>query len=186
MKRVTPGSVLAPALFYIILYTNDKPVHLETRSFIYADDLCVTSQGRDFNNIKATLTSPLGTMTTYFKLNQLRANPSKNQVCTFHMRHRHAKHELNITWNGTRLDNTSTPVYLGVHLDRTLSHKTHTCNTKQKVNARNNIIRKLANSKWGSRAPTLRSSGRSLCYTAVEYAYAVWQDQIMQTSLTLP
>ena len=41
------------------------------------------------------------------------------------------------------------PVYLVVHLDRTLCYKTHIEKTRMKVNARNNIIRKLANSKWG-------------------------------------
>ena len=34
------GSVLSPVLFNI--YTNDQPIHPETRSFIYADDLCIT------------------------------------------------------------------------------------------------------------------------------------------------
>ena len=36
-----------------------------------------------------------------------------------------------------------------------------------KVNARNNIIRKLANSKWGCNASTLRPSCLALCYSAV-------------------
>ena len=35
-------SVLAPTLFNI--YTNDQPIHYGTRSFIYADDLCITAQ----------------------------------------------------------------------------------------------------------------------------------------------
>ena len=48
------GSVLAPMLFNI--YTNDQPVHADTRSFIYADDLCIASQGNDFNDIEASLT----------------------------------------------------------------------------------------------------------------------------------
>ena len=56
------GSVLAPMLFNI--YTNDQPIHADTRSFIYADDLCIASQGNDFNNIEASLTSALSTMTT--------------------------------------------------------------------------------------------------------------------------
>ena len=44
-----------------------------------------------------------------------------------------------------------------------------------KVNARNNIIRKLANSKWRCRASTLRSSCFALCYSAAEYACPVWE-----------
>ena len=129
------GSVLAPMLFNI--YTNDQPVHTNTRSFIYADALCIASQGNDFNDIEASLTSALSNMTTYYDTNQLRANPTKTQV------YREDKRELNVVWNGTRLSNTTTPVYLGVHLDRTLCYKTHIEKTKMKVNARNNIIRKL-------------------------------------------
>ena len=56
------GSVLAPMLFNI--YTNDQPVHADTHSFIYADNLCIASQGNDFNDIEASLTSALNTMTT--------------------------------------------------------------------------------------------------------------------------
>ena len=105
------GSLLAPMLFNI--YTNDQPIHTDTRSFIYADDLCIASQGNDFNNIEAPLTSALSTMITYYDTNQLRANPSKTQVCAFHLRNRGTKRELNVVWNGTRLSNTTTPVYLG-------------------------------------------------------------------------
>ena len=36
------GSVLSPVLFNI--YTNDQPIHKDTRSFIYADDLCIATQ----------------------------------------------------------------------------------------------------------------------------------------------
>ena len=43
-----------------------------------------------------------------------------------------------------------------------------------KVNARNNIICKLANSKWGCKASTLQPSCLALCYSAAEYACPVW------------
>ena len=115
------GSVLAPKLFNI--YTNDQPIHADTGIFIYADDLCIASQGNDFNSIEASLTSALSTMTTCYDTNQLCANPSKTQVCAFHLRNRETKRELNVVWNGTRLSNTTTPVHLGIHLDRTLCYK---------------------------------------------------------------
>ena len=158
------------------IYINDQPIHPDTRSFIYADDLCIASQGNDFNNIEESLTFALSTMTTYFDTIQLRANPSKTHaiVCAVHLRNREAKRELNVVWNGTRHSNTTTPVYLGIYLDRTPCYKTHIEKTNMKVNARNNIIRKLANSKWGCKASTLRPSCLALCYSAAEYACPVW------------
>ena len=81
---------------------------------------------------------------------------------------------MNVVWNGTRLSHTTTPVYLGVHLHRTLCYKTHIEKTKMRVNARNNIIRKLANSKWGCKASTLRPNCLALSYSAAEYACPVW------------
>ena len=112
-------------------------------------------------------------MTTYYANNQLRANPSKTQVCAFHLRNREAKRELNVVWNGIRLTNTTTPLYLGIHLDRTLCYKMHIEKTKMKVNARNNIIRKLANSKCVCNVRTLRPSCLALCYAAAEYTCPV-------------
>ena len=145
-----------------------------TRSCIYADDMRITSQGKYFHNIKATLTSALNTLAPYYELNQLRHHISKTRVCAFHLRSRDAKRELNVVWNDTRLTITSIPVYLGIHLDRTLSHKVHKQMTKMKVNARNNIIRKLGNSKWGCRASTLRTSCLAVCYSAAEHACPFW------------
>ena len=40
------GSVLAPLLYNI--YTNDQPTDERTSRFIYADDLCITSQESSF------------------------------------------------------------------------------------------------------------------------------------------
>ena len=110
-------------------------------------------------------------MTTYYDTNQLRANPSKTQVCAFHLRNREAKRELNVVWNGTRLSTQQHQCIWASTLTE-LCYKTHI--EKTKVNARNNIIRKLANSKWGSKASTLRSSCLALCYSAAEYACPVW------------
>ena len=44
------GSVLSPTLFNI--YTNDQPTPPSTNSFIYADDLCITTQKQTFNEIE--------------------------------------------------------------------------------------------------------------------------------------
>ena len=69
------GSVLAPTLFNI--YTNDQPIHYGSRSFIYADDLCITAQYQPFKQVENSIEKALVNLTTYYKVNSMRANPEK-------------------------------------------------------------------------------------------------------------
>ena len=78
------GSVLAPILLNI--YTNDQPIHYGTRSFIYADDLCITAQYQSFKQVEKTIEEALDNLTTYYKVNSLHANHEKTQVTAFHLR----------------------------------------------------------------------------------------------------
>ena len=166
------GSVLAPLLYNI--YTNDQPTDDQTERFVYADDLCVTCQGTDFDEIEETLTERLTGLGEYYEENHLRANPGKTQVCAFHLINKEANRQLNITWSGTPLPFCSNPVYLGVTLDRCLSYRVHVEKTKAKVSTRNNILRKLANTKWGASPNTIRSTALALSFSAAEYACPAW------------
>ena len=83
-------------------------------------------------------------------------------------------HTKKVEWNRTKLENTQHPKYLGVTLDRTLSYKKHMHNTKMKVATRNNLLRKLSNSKWGANASTIRTTALALSYSVAEYAAPVW------------
>ena len=166
------GSVLSPTLFNI--YTNDQPVHNGTRSFIYADDLCITTQFPTLSQVESTIEEALGELTEYYGNNSLHANPDKMQVTSFHLQNREAKRSLKVSWNGVDIENTTHPKYLAVTLDRTLSYKQHIQNTKMKITTRNNLLKKLANSKWGTNASTIRTTALALCYLVAEYAAPVW------------
>ena len=106
------------------MYTNDQSILPGTCSFVYADDLAVTTQCTDFAPIEETLTSALGGLSEYYTTNQLRAN-------------RECGKQLNISWNGVKLTHCNLPVYFGVTMDRTLSYKAHIEKTKKKVDRNN-------------------------------------------------
>lgn len=168
------GSVLAPLLYNI--YTNDQPVGINTRSFIYADDTAVAAQGNTFEEVEMKLTATLEDLADYYDNNHLKPNPDKTQVCAFHLRNRQARRKLNVIWKGKQLQHCDTPKYLGINLDRTLTFKYHCENTKLKVSGRNNIIRKLTNSTWGAQPNVLRTSALALCFSTAEYAAPVWRN----------
>ena len=132
-----------------------------------------TSQENTFEAVEANLTSALDELLLYYERNHLHANPAKTQVCSFHLKNHEANRHLNIKWSGTPLEHCTHPVNLGVTLDRTLSFKEHIKNTKSKVSSRNNILRKLTNSKWGATAHTLRSTALAFCYSSAKYACPV-------------
>ena len=161
------GSVLSPILLNI--YTNDQPIHDGTRNFIYADDLYVTAQYSSFTEVETTIGDALEELTQYYRSNSLRENPDKTQVTAFPLRNNRS---LKVEWYRTKLENTPHPKYLGVTLDCTLSYKEHMHNTKKKVVTRNNLLRKLSNSKWGTNVSTMRTT--VLCYYVAEYAAPVW------------
>ena len=46
---------------------------------------------------------------------------------------------------------------------------------KAKTAARNNVLSKHANSKWGTHPSTIKTTARALCYSAAEYACPVWE-----------
>ena len=136
--------------------------------------MCLATQSRDFATIERRLSASLTTLTEFYNKNYLNANPGKTQECAFHLNNHQAQRKLNISWNGKELENNSFPVYLGVTLDRTLSFDQHVKKTKAKMATRNNLLGKLANSKWGADPKTLRTTALALCYSSAEYCSPVW------------
>ena len=107
------------------IYTNDQPIHDDTRNFIYADYLCVTAQHTSFKEVYIVET--LGELTHYYSL---RPNQDNSQITAFLLRNKGAKRSLIIKWKNSDLGNTAYHKYLGVTLDRTPSsnetYRTHT------------------------------------------------------------
>ena len=117
----------------------------------------------NFNQVEATLEESLGELTYYYRANSLCAKPDKSQVTAFHQWNKEAKRPRKIKCNNSDLDNTAYHKYLGVTQDRTHSYKENIQNTKMKVAKRNNRMKKLENSKWGTDVSTIRTTALALC-----------------------
>ncbi|KAJ8889520.1 hypothetical protein PR048_009019 [Dryococelus australis] len=125
------GSVLAPMLYNI--NTNDQPIGMDTKSFIYADDKATAAQGKTFEEVERKLTIALEALSKYYDKNHLKPNTGKTQVCAFHLRNKDSKRKPNITCRSQQLYHCVTPKYLGVKLYRTLTYKAHCEDTELKI-----------------------------------------------------
>ena len=170
---VPQGNVLAPFLFNI--YTNDQPLPENTQRFLYADDLCITAQSKSFEMVEQHLRKALPILSLYYQSNRLKTNPAKTQSSLFHLRNHHATGKMNVIFNGTPISHDKYPVYLGVTMDRTFSFKEHTRKLKAKIQSRNALLSKLANSEWGANPYTLRTTALALCFSTAEHACPVWE-----------
>ena len=153
---IPQGSVLSPLLFNV--YTNAQPLPADTNSFMYADDLC-TTQHNTFELVENTLDSGLNELGAYYKENHLRPHPAKTQLTAFHLKNRQADRKLDVTWNGTKLDHTHSPVYIGTTLDRSLAYRNHSLKTRAN-SPPETISRGSCMGRTGARAPTPRRRRR--------------------------
>ena len=124
--------------------------------------------------LETTLASGLNELGAYFNETHLRPNPAKTQLTAFHLKNHQADRKLNVTWNGTKLDHTHSPVYLGITLDRSLTYRNHCLKTRAKLSSRNNLLRKLHGTNWGACPHTMRTTATALCLSVVEYCCPVW------------
>ena len=113
-------------------------------------------------------------LSTYFTDWRLTLNTAKTVSSVFHLASRRADYKLNIQISGERLPFERTPKYLDVTLDHTLSYKQHLTDVSFKVTKQCNLLKRLAGNHWGADFLTLRSTTLTLCYSAAEYCYPVW------------
>ena len=96
-ERSTTGDCSLP---HSIQHIHKRlPILDGTRSFIYADDLCITVQYPTFQEVEQIIEEALGELTHYYRSNSLRANPDKTQVTAFHLWNREVATSI-IEWSG--------------------------------------------------------------------------------------
>ena len=98
----------------------------------------------------------------------------ENRVYSFHLAHRLAKYQLQVTCEGQNIPHEDNPKNLGVTLDRTLTFKTHISKLSQKISTRNNLLRRLAGLSWGANFKDLQTAAGCLVCAPAEYCAPAW------------
>ena len=105
---------------------------------------------------------------------EIEAQHTKTVTGAFHLNNREAKRELKVYNNDRLLPFCSTPTYLGVKLDRSLTFRHHLVALRKKISSHVTLLRRLVGSGWGAGAKTLRLAALSLVYSTAEYCAPVW------------
>jgi len=89
-----------------------------SRKFIYADDICLGTQGQTFSKIEEILDTDLEKVADYFKKWRLQPSLSKTVSTVHHLHNARANQTLKLLLNDQTIRHEPNPVYLGVTLDR--------------------------------------------------------------------
>lgn len=165
------GAVLSGLLF--LLYIGDIPF-THSRKFIFADDLALAFQAKTFMELEIALSRDLDVMRRFFEKWRLRPNLGKTVISAFHLWNQQAWRKLNVRFDGVKLEHDFFPKYLGTILDCALTFEKNSQRIVEKLKPRNNILRKLAGTKWGADTIVLRTSALALVYSVAEYGAPVW------------
>ena len=123
----------------------------------------------DCKVLERTLSEDITTLSAYLQTWRLKLSHAKTVTEAFHLRNQEAKRELKLKNNGKILPFCPVPTYLGVKLDRALTHRHHFEVLRKKISTRVSLLRPFAGSGWGAGAKTLRTPALSLIYSIAEY-----------------
>jgi hypothetical protein len=113
-------SFLGPILHSI--YTADLPETEQTLTATYADDTAILASHHDPITVTEQLQYHLYRLEQWLKRWRIRANETKSTHVTFTLRREDCPA---VYLNGKHIPQDATLKYLGIHLDRTLTWKTH-------------------------------------------------------------
>ena len=117
---VPQGSVLGPALY--LIYTSDLPVADNLLTSTFADDTAILSSHKDPIMASVELSNHLRQVETWLKNWRIRVNELKSKHVTFSLRKETCPP---LKLNNVTIPQSDTVTYLGIHLDRRLTWRSH-------------------------------------------------------------
>ena len=121
---VPQGSILGPLFF--LLYVNDLPevITNNAKIILYADDTSVIIPNPSLQDLAINMNKQFVAINEWFKTNLLSLNFKKTHYLLFRTKNS-LETNISICCGNKHITNTSNTKFLGLHIDETLSWKSH-------------------------------------------------------------
>ena len=178
---VPQGGVLSPLLFNLYLRNIPQPpAGIELVS--YADDCTILTTGNHIPQLSQQLNGYLHTVSEWLKDQYLELSPGKSSATLFTLWTHETNHPLEIAIDNTQVPINKNPKILGVTFDPTLTFHRHATNIKNKLQARNNVLKTIAGSTWGKDKETLSLTYKAIGRPIANYAAPIFAPQLRPTN----
>ena len=178
---VPQGSVLSPTLF--AWYTQDIPVpQKDVELVIYADDITVFSQSRDYKAACSRINDYLASLAPYLEEKQLLVSIDKCAAMLFSTWNREWKEQLGIHMCGAEIPTVDSIKLLGITLDHSLTFAEHTKNSIAKATKKNNALKAITHPQNGLKKKDVITVYKALTKTSLNYGAAVWTPNVSKTN----
>ena len=138
---VPQGSVLGPLLF--LIYINDLHSCLKhSEATHFADDTNLIQIGKFIESLSLTMAYDLSCLSTWLSASKIALNAAKTEIIVFRNRLRPIG-EINIIFDGHKLNPSSSIKYLGVFLDEHLNWNKHISDLCCKLRRANGALSKI-------------------------------------------
>ena len=183
-QGVSEGSVLGLVLFS--LFINDIPASLSSSvsCSLYADNLAIWSSSPSVPIAVEATQVALFRLERWSEYWCLPLNPSNCEASFFSVDPHQANLQPNLLLLNYHLRFNSTPTFLGVTFDRTLSFSKHVSSLRAKFFPRLKVLRCISASSWGPSMESLSLLYKAFPRPLLTYASPGWFPFLSDTNFT--
>jgi ribonuclease HI len=179
------GAVLSPALF--TLYINPLIKSIKGLPYVhptaFADDLAIRASHNDLKVAEHRLQPALDLVNSWSYAHGLNLSAPKCTSTVFTLNSREAGYEVSLNIGGTPVPHLSTPVFLGITLDRTLTFRPHVDSLAARLGSRLQALKALSGRTWGQEESTLRMMYTATVQSTIGYGSGTYASFAKPTTL---
>ena len=182
------GSVFGPVLWNMFfdpllhqLETSNWHNPMTSLNLAYIDDLILKDTDLDLKLAEHRLEEKLSIMDEFLETRSMKLSDDKLKTMCVNPDHTDPEHDINISYNGQRIEQVREYTFLGVMYDDLFSFLPHIRNLNEQINKRTQPLKMLRSASWGpTQATTMvlyQSYIESLARTGILawYPYASWR-----------